>query len=255
MQHSCGMAHVGTQGQDSLQAGHKESQQGGGASRTVGYSYRICDKLWMGLVLVIIVRSSDVLAADQQAWPGKSPMPDFTPAKESTPMAAAIPATPSVRPSALLPPAASHRPMDLKPLELPQPKTAALTEFRPRRPSLSPPDVLPAEADAPLMSSTTVWQRLSEYRANNRVRVVTLWETGGSSVSLLAGRKGDPTLQWTSRLTSRGSGTRGVLDEFLSSSLGGMSRGLHWGARAAGTEPYGKSGKSADLSTATGPMK
>ncbi len=70
-------------------------------------------------------------------------------------------------------------------------------------------------ADGALIDDTTVWQRLAEYRTHGRVRVLTLWESGASTVSLQAGKKGDPSLQWTSRLMNHGGATRGLLDHFF----------------------------------------
>ena len=94
-----------------------------------------------------------------------------------------------------------------------------------------------------MLRGTTVWQRLSDYRSRDRVRVVTLWETGGSSVSLQAGKKGDPSLQWTSRLMNRGGATRGLLDQLFATSLGGVARSLHLTPHAAGTDAFGKQSK------------
>jgi hypothetical protein len=65
------------------------------------------------------------------------------------------------------------------------------------------------------MSDRTVWQRLQEYRSHDRVRVLTLWESGASAVSIQTNRKGDPSLQWTSRLMNRGGATRGLLDRWM----------------------------------------
>jgi len=76
--------------------------------------------------------------------------------------------------------------------------------------------------DAPMLRGTTVWQRLSEYRAHDRVRVLTLWESGGSTVSLQAGKRGSPSLQWTSGAMIHGAGTRGLLDR-LFAVLDGLS--------------------------------
>jgi hypothetical protein len=103
-----------------------------------------------------------------------------------------------------------------------------------------------------MLRGTTVWQRLSDYRSRDRVRVVTLWETGGSSVSLQAGKKGDPSLQWTSRLMNRGGATRGLLDQVLSASLGGVARGLHLAPHAAGTDAFGKPSKPAEAAFGNG---
>src|SRR5260370_42117606 len=97
-----------------------------------------------------------------------------------------------------------------------------------------------------MLRGTTVWQRLSDYRSRDRVRVVTLWETGGGSVSLQAGREGDPSLQWTSRLMSRGGATGGLLDQMFSTSLGGAARGLHLTPRGGGAAAVGKASTPMD---------
>ncbi len=85
-----------------------------------------------------------------------------------------------------------------------------------------------------------------DLRAHNRVRLLTLWETGGSSVSLQAGRKGDPSLQWTSRLMNRGGATRGLLDQMFSASLAGAGRSLHLSPRTMAGEAPGKPAKLLD---------
>ena len=127
-------------------------------------------------------------------------------------------------------------------------------EFRPRGRSLLEKSPPPAQAgEAPPMHDTTVWERLSQYRAADRVRVVTLWEDGGSSVSLQAGMKGGPSLQWTSRLMNRGAATHGVLDPWLSSTLLGAARGLR-GSPRAGNEPASRIPKALDAPGAPGPL-
>jgi hypothetical protein len=122
-------------------------------------------------------------------------------------------------------------------------RTLPTAEFRPRGRSLLEKDSPIGDADMPMLRGTTVWQRLSDYRSRDRVRVVTLWETAGSSVSLQAGRKGNPSLQWTSRLMNRGGATRGLLDQVLSTSLGGVVRGLHLTPHSAGTDAFGRPSK------------
>jgi hypothetical protein len=74
----------------------------------------------------------------------------------------------------------------------------------------------------PMFRTTTVWQRLNEFRAQDRVRLLTLWEMGGSNVSLQAGKKGDPSLQWTSSWTSQNRASHGLLDRVLAASVQGM---------------------------------
>jgi hypothetical protein len=93
----------------------------------------------------------------------------------------------------------------------------------------------------PMIHDTTVWQRLSEYRIHSQIRLVTLWETGGNSLSLQAGRRGDPTLQWTSRIANRGAASHGLLDELFSTSVGGaVGRGLHLGPHSPVADPAAK---------------
>lgn len=59
-----------------------------------------------------------------------------------------------------------------------------------------------------------LWQRLSEYRTRDRVRVMTLWESGASAISLQTNHHGAPYLQWTSQWTNRGAIGRGLLDRW-----------------------------------------
>jgi hypothetical protein len=97
------------------------------------------------------------------------------------------------------------------------------TDFSARR--RSAPDSTSASAteiaETPTLSTTTVWQRLADYRSQNRVRLVTLWESSGSTLSIQAGKRGSPSLQWTSRSMNRGGATRGLLDRVIAASLGG----------------------------------
>ena len=75
-----------------------------------------------------------------------------------------------------------------------------------------------------MLRGTTVWQRLDEYRVHDGVRLLTLWESRGSTVSLQAGKRGDPSLQWSSRLNSHDGATRGLLDRLFSLSIAGANR-------------------------------
>ena len=95
------------------------------------------------------------------------------------------------------------------------PKSLSGKDFRPRGRSILDTDFQVNVADGALIDDTTVWQRLAEYRTHDRVRVLTLWESGASTVSLQAGKKGDPSLQWTSRLMNHGGATRGLLDRLF----------------------------------------
>src|SRR6202035_884549 len=107
------------------------------------------------------------------------------------------------------------------------------TDFRPRKHTILDPMVT-YFGDAPMLRGTTVWQRMSEYKSRDRVRLLTLWESSGSTVSLQAGKRGDPSLQWTSRAMNRGGSTRGLLDRLFSVSLAGAGNRLHRTDRSTG---------------------
>jgi hypothetical protein len=199
--------------------------------RTTRY-FGVGDRMLVGLAILTIVRASEALAGEQIPPTVNSAKPDFNAAREFTPTSAF-----------LLPLPSSYQtvPWSYHSVDLPEIKSFSAAEFRPRGHSILEKDSRLGDAeDAPMLRGTTVWQRLSDYRTRDRVRVVTLWETGGSSVSLQAGKKGDPSLQWTSRLMNRGGATRGLLDQVLSTSLGGVARGLHLTPHAAGTDAFGR---------------
>jgi hypothetical protein len=96
------------------------------------------------------------------------------------------------------------------------------TEFSPRKRNRTATTPDYGSGD-PLFRTTTVWQRLNEFRAQDRVRVLTLWEMGSSNVSLQAGKKGDPSLQWSSSWTNQNKISRGLLDRVLAATLSGMA--------------------------------
>jgi hypothetical protein len=101
-------------------------------------------------------------------------------------------------------------------------------EFSPRKHSSGKPAVADYGSGDPMFRSTTVWQRLNEFRAqDHRVRVLTLWEMGGTNLSIQAGRKGDPSLQWSSSWTKNSKVSHGLLDHFLAASLSSMANKSH----------------------------
>ncbi len=132
-------------------------------------------------------------------------------------------------------PAAAPRTLDLTPPTLPMPEAPLFSssEFRLRPPSLFDTKArLTDSSESPMLEGTTVWQRMKDFKSRQgRVRVLTLWETRGSTISLQAGKRGDPSLQWTSRL-SRSEATRGLLDSMFTSSLGHADHGRPNTARA-----------------------
>jgi hypothetical protein len=89
-----------------------------------------------------------------------------------------------------------------------------------------------------------LWQRLGQFRTRNRLCLLTLWQTGGSSLSLQAGRKGDPTLQWTSRMTRHDGVPGGLFDELFATSTGGaFGKGLRFFSRGAPVDASSKPSK------------
>jgi hypothetical protein len=129
---------------------------------------------------------------------------------------------PSHADSALL----KHEPRDLRALQSaatppfvsvnPLAKDAfSATEFRPRRPGVMDLDSPRSGAflvEAPMLKNTSVWQHMADYKSQGRVRLLTLWQTGGSSLSLQAGKGGAPSLQWSTPWVHREGASRGVFD-------------------------------------------
>jgi hypothetical protein len=182
----------------------------------------VCDRMLVGFVLWTLVHTTEALAGDQ-VQPVAEPKHSVNVPPQTAPIAAAMTRIPAPYQAANLPEAPLY----------------SLHEFRARGPSLSENNTRAATAagESPLMSNTTVWQRLSDYRTHDRLSLVTLWETGGNSLSLQAGRKGDPTLQWTSRLMSHPGVGRGLLDELFSTSVGGIGKNLHFGHPGTADSP------------------
>lgn len=178
-------------------------------------------------MILTSVRTSEALAGEPMAIAGDAPKPDVIPAPAPASLSAA----------------AVGIPTNFQALDLTADETFASQSFRPRgRSILEKESPFGGPAETPLISSSTVWQRLSEYHTRDRLRVLTLWQTGGNSVSLQAGKKGDPSLQWTSRLMSHGRATHGILDALFAKSLGAvMGHRERAASRSSMMEAPGKS--------------
>jgi hypothetical protein len=186
-------------------------------ARDIARRHGIARNKFLGvLVLLVLIRAGDSQAGELTAFSFAPPKPDFKSG-----------ATPRGQNLALTTPT----------FELPKtyPALGPLMEdpvfpgdFRPRKRSVvdRDPDVAALEG-APMSNGASVWQRLGEYRAHGRVRLLTLWETGGSSVSLQAGKKGEPSLQWTSRSMNHGGATRGLFDQLLPAAMTNGGRSSH----------------------------
>jgi hypothetical protein len=182
----------------------------------------IRDRMLVGLVLFTLVRASEAVAGDQATIINAAVTPDMGKLRLSSPSGAAITATPG----AFSAPAPSDNPV------------FSATEFRPRKHTVFDSDpTVNSFGDAPMLRGTTVWQRLAAYRSHDRVRLLTLWESSGSSVSLQAGKRGDPSLQWTSRLMNRGGSTAGLLDRVFSVSLARAGNRLRNSTRSTNPPP------------------
>jgi hypothetical protein len=177
----------------------------------------IRDKMLVGLVLFTLVRSGEALAGDQMSI-ADGTLADADHLHRSSPPARASITAPGV----FAAPAAADG------------QAFSATDFRPRKHTLFDSDpVANSFAETPLFRDTTVWQRMSEYKSHDRVRLLTLWESGDSTVSLQAGKRGDPSLQWTSRAMNRGGSTRGLLDRLFAVSLAGAGNRLRHTDRSA----------------------
>ena len=117
------------------------------------------------------------------------------------------------------------------PVPINEPRAFSATEFRPRRQDLSGADPAKRETsiiDAPMLD-TSVARQWREFKSQDRVRLLTLWRSSVSSVSLQAGRHGMPSLQWSTPWMHRDVASRGLFDRFLTvspRSSGGGSRGI-----------------------------
>jgi hypothetical protein len=123
---------------------------------------------------------------------------------------------------------------------LPEPaetKSYSAKDFRPRGRSVLETDPR-APAEDNLAFDATIWERLNEYRNRDKIRVLTLWESGASAVSLQTDHKGGPSLQWTSRLMNRGGATHGLLDRLFPVSIFGSGTSHSLTARSTSSSPF-----------------
>jgi hypothetical protein len=103
------------------------------------------------------------------------------------------------------------------PMSFDEPRAFSATEFRPRRQGMSGADPAKRETsviDAPMLDSS-VARQWRESKSQGRVRLLTLWQSSLSSVSLQAGKHGMPSLQWSTPWMHRDVASRGLFDRFL----------------------------------------
>jgi len=119
------------------------------------------------------------------------------------------------------------------------------TEFRPRKPGLLEIAAARGEAsviDPPMLRDTSLARQLSEAKTQNRLRLLTLWQSHASSLSLQAGKHGAPSLQWSTPWMHRGAASRGLFDRLLPASPRSLVSTVRGGAsRQAGAIAPAKS--------------
>jgi hypothetical protein len=183
-------------------AGHEPLDQG---ARRSG----VLDGMLLGLVLITLVRTNEAAASDQLS---------ADELRRLIPTSSA----PAVHPDFFKIPALA----DIH--------VYSATDFQPRKHTVFDSEPLVNSFnDAPMLHGTTVWQRMSDYKSHDGVRLLTLWHAQSGSVSLQTGKHGDPWLQWSSGLGRRGDATRGLFDQLFSVSVARASNSLRGPARAA----------------------
>jgi hypothetical protein len=135
-------------------------------------------------------------------------------------------------------------PREYRLTELPETKSYSATEFRPRGHSIFDADPRLSPPGGTLTADKNLLQRFNDYRSHDRVRVLTLWDTGASAISIQTDHKGDPSLQWTSHLFNRGGATQGLLDHLFPVSVFGGTTHI---TRSATSQPSRVSGALSSL--------
>jgi len=163
------------------------------------------------LVLCSVVRATQALAGDQPPNTASMAKQDSQDPRAAQAAAAPMFSAPFV----------SEKPFASAPFVSANPladDAFSATEFRPRKHGIADLDSTRSGAsifDAPMLRSTSVWQQMADYKSQGRVRLLTLWQTRGSSLSLQAGKHGTPSLQWSTPWVHRGGTTRGLFDRLL----------------------------------------
>jgi hypothetical protein len=173
-------------------------------------SDHIRESTLLTLVLYGVVSASQALAGDEPSSADSALRPDTENSRQSKLIAASM---------------LSPRFTAVKPLAE---EAFSAGEFRPRKHSILDADS-PGNAagviDAPMLKDKSVWQQMAEFKSQDRVRLLTLWQMRGSSVSLQAGKRGAPSLQWSTPWTHRDGASRGLFDRLLAvpaRGVGGM---------------------------------
>jgi hypothetical protein len=70
--------------------------------------------------------------------------------------------------------------------------------------------------DMPRLQDNSMAHQVTEFKSQDRLRLLTLWQSHASSLSLQAGKHGAPSLQWSTPWVRREGGPRGLFDHLLS---------------------------------------
>jgi hypothetical protein len=119
---------------------------------------------------------------------------------------------------------------------LAEPDAFSLNEFRPRKRGFlefNGPRSESRLTDMPRLQDNSVARQMAEFKSQDRLRLLTLWQSHASSLSIQAGKKGAPSLQWSTPLMRRESSPRGLFDHLLSVS----PQGAFGGARNPAQRP------------------
>lgn len=180
----------------------------------------IRDRIMLAMVLYAVIRAGEALAGEQAAG-ADSKLPSDARAAGRQPSATVLPSTAPLPGAAM--PSSSSLPTSLFSTDRSiADEGFSATEFRPRKHAPTSADSAASEGfgrDAPMLQGTTVWQRMAEYTSQDRVRVLTLFQTRSSTLSLQAGKRFGPSLQWSSRGMNREGAARGLLDHLVSAAL------------------------------------
>jgi hypothetical protein len=191
----------------------------------------VSERVLLGVAVIVLLRAGAACAED--------PAAQAQPAQEVAPRTFRTTTLPEFTKHYTLTDPMLNAPSEYRLTQLPETKSYSATEFRPHGrsifdadPRLSPP--------AGVLTADRNWmQRLNDYRSRDRVRVLTLWDTGASAVSIQTDHKGDPSLQWTSHLFNRGGATQGLLDRLFPVSVFGGTTHV---TRSATSQPSRVSG-------------
>jgi len=106
-------------------------------------------------------------------------------------------------------------------LRAPEVLPLASPEFRPHGPSLCPQAVSGStDRTLPLNSDESFWQRMRDFRGRDGLRLLTLWKSSWSTLSLQTGKRGGPSLQWTSRRMNHDGAKSGLFDTLFPVTFG-----------------------------------